>query len=91
MSETDRNRNIHQHNGSKPLGFGMKSKVTRIYITKLVLWNILTQRSTIIPPLYVNTGMLIATAATLSPTFSSMGLFLYPKLVSLQLNNIVKM
>ena len=35
--------------------------------------------------------MLIATAATLSPTFSSISLFLYPKLVSLQLKNGVKM
>ena len=90
MSETDRNRNIHQHNGSTPLGFGMTSKVMRIYITKLVLWNILTQRSTIIPPLYVNTGMLIATAATLSLTFTSISFF-FPKLVSLQLKNGGKM
>ena len=91
MSETDRDHNIHQHNGSTPLGFSTMAKVTRIYIIKLVLLYILTQRSTIIPPLCVNTSMLIATAATLSPTFASMSLFLYPKLVSLQLKIGVKM
>ena len=91
MSETDHSCNIHQHNGSTPLGFGTMAKVTRIYITKLVLLYILTQRSTIIPPLYVNTSMLIATATTLSPIFASMSLFLYPKLVSLQVKHFVKM
>ena len=35
--------------------------------------------------------MLIATAATLSPTLASMSLFFYSKLVSLQLKNGVKM
>ena len=90
MSETDHSCNIHQHNGSTPLGFGTMAKVTRIYITKLVLLYILTQRSTIIPPLYVNTSMLIATATTLSPIFASMSLFLYPKLVSLQVKHFVK-
>ena len=73
MSETDRDRNKRQRNGLAPLGLGATAKVilTCIYITKHVLLYILTRRSTNVSPLYVNASMLIATAATLSPTLAS--------------------